>query len=74
MSEGWPRKAQELHTRFDMKGKREFLKIGSQGALGRSADAPFSFASGIQEDQQTQYWVPSSNGTVAKGRKGQLQV
>lgn len=23
MSDGWPRKAQELHTRFDMKGKGE---------------------------------------------------
>lgn len=31
VSEGWPRKDQELHARFDMKSGVELLKTGSQG-------------------------------------------
>lgn len=53
-----------------MKDKGEFLKAGCQGALEWSLNGPFPFDSGILEDQPTQYWVPSSNGTEAKGRRG----
>lgn len=75
MSEGWLRNAQELHARFDMKGRVELLKTGSQGPWDLWADGPSPFfESGVQENQQTRCWVPSNDGTVAKGRKGRLQV
>lgn len=70
MSEGWPGKAQERHTRFDMKGKRESLKTGFQGALGQLADAPFSFESGIQEDQQTTVLGTQQQWNCGQRRKG----
>lgn len=47
VSEGWPRKDQELHARFDMKGRVELLKTGSPGAPAWSADAPSPFESGV---------------------------